>query len=340
MQLAERSMPAPQRDWSGTRFDLGVCAGTYLLFVLIAWAWAVTREARPPAPNSRVAVWLCDRDGNRVVGLDRNLLEIRSVPLRAPLEVEGRADGGAWIVSAAQADPLGPHELARLSAAGALSVVAALEPVLDLYSDELGRALVLDLTGAGARLQLFEHGSEPAWSRVWPGALCAALCGDRVLAGTAAGNLALFDLSAPNAPPHVLDVGGVIADVAQGPRPGTWWSLDAQGSSRLLLLDEIPSPVWSTRIGLHALHLAPVPGAEQVWVADSTQPHARRFGPEGRLEIDRPDMPLGGLDRACAWSGGAALFTAPGALLHLDPGGLCAPGQAGFDFLVDVSVAR
>jgi len=333
-------MPARERDWSGTRLELGLRAGILLVFVLFAWGWAVAREPRPPATGSRVAVWLCDRDGNRVLGLDRHLLQVRSIALRAPLEIEARSDGGAWVVSAAAGDPLGPHDLLRLSAAGELSLVAALKPVFDLCSDEAGRALVLDLGDGAARLQLFEPGSALAWSRVWPGALSAVARADRVLVGTSAGSLALFDLSAPGSAPRVAQVGGLICDLAQGPRPGTWWALDAQGASRLLLLDENLGVEWSTGIGLHALHLAPVPGVERVWLADSTQPHARRFGAGGLLEIDRPDMPLGGLDRACAWNEGAALFTAPGALLHLDAHGQGAPGQAGFDFLVDVAVAR
>ncbi|HUR28569.1 MAG TPA: hypothetical protein VM509_10310, partial [Planctomycetota bacterium] len=113
--------------------------------------------------------------------------------------------------------------------------------------------------------------------------------------------------------------------------------LDAQGYGRLALFDAALAVRWSRSVGLHALHFAPERGTERVWIADATEPRVRRFGPGGLLEIDRPDMPLGGLDRACATASGTALFTAPGALLALDALGQNAPGQAGFDFLVDVA---
>ena len=173
-----------------------------------------------------------------------------------------------------------------------------------------------------------------------PGALCAVARGAQVLVGSASGALALFDLTSTGSAALVSNFGGVLSDVACGPRPQTWWVLDASGAPRVALLDAQLAPLWSREIGIHALHMAAVPGMERVWLADSTEPHVRRYGPGGTLEVDRIDMPLGGLDRASAWGAGAALFSAPGALLQLDSRGLGAAGQAGFDFLVDVSAVR
>jgi hypothetical protein len=175
------------------------------------------------------------------------------------------------------------------------------------------------------------------WERAWANAACIASAGTKLLVGTSTGELALFDLTSPLAPPLRLAWGGSIADVAPGPWPGTWWALDAHAYGRLALLDDAFTVKWSRSVGLHALHLAAQKGVERVWIADTTEPHARRFGPGGALEIDRPNMPLGGLDRACTTREGAALFTATGALLCLDAQGLNSPGQAGFDFLVDVA---
>ncbi len=306
----------------------------------IALGWSKVRKAQGPAQNSRVAVWLCDRDGDRVFGLDRDLLVVNSVALRAPVEVEARPDGGAWIVSSVDADPLGPHRLLRLLHDGTLAARAPLGPILDLDCDELGRAVVVDLPGAVARVSAFDANATAVWTRAWPGALCAATAAGYCLVGTQAGELVRFDLNAPLAPPLRFNFGGLISDVASGPSADRWWVLDASGACRLALLDMNLTVLWSRPVGLHALHLAPTAGIERVWIADTTQPNVRRFGPGGVLEIDRSNMPLGGLDRACGAVQGSVLFPAPGALLRLDGLGQNLPGQAGFDFLVDVSAVR
>ena len=319
---------------------LPVPALAFLLGLCLSLGWAIAREPRIPDANAPVEVWISDRDANRVVGLDRNLLPLRSVALRAPLDIEARTDGGAWVISAVHSDPLGPHLLTRLNATGSSSAEFHLAPVLDLAVDPHGRALVIELEPAGERLRIVDDSGASIWTRAWPGALSIAGSTNRVLVGTASGGLALFDPASPATAPRLSAFGGVLSDVAAGPLPGTWWVLDAAGSCRVALLDSLLAVMWSKSVGLHALHLAPVAGRERVWIADSTQPHVRRFGPGGVLEVDRADLPQSGLDRACAWRGDSALFTTPGALLHLDGGGQGSPGQAGFDFLVDVSALR
>ena len=317
-----------------------LCLVVFAISASIALGWSKVRGAQVPVQPARVAVWLSDRDGDQVYGLDRELLVVNSVALRAPIEVEARADGGAWIVSSIDADPLGPHRLLRLLHDGRLVARAPLGPILDLDCDELGRAIVVDIVGPGARVSVFDADASAAWTRAWPGALCAAAALGHCLVGTQTGDLVLFDLNAPLAAPLRSNFGGGISDVAPGPSPGKWWVLDSHGACRLALVDWNLSVLWSRSVGLHALHLAPVAGLERVWIADTTQPHVRRFGPAGVLELDRPNMPLGGLDRGCSTAVGTALFPAPGALLRLDGQGQNMPGQAGFDFLVDVSAVR
>lgn len=316
------------------------CLAVFAISATLALAWNAVRFAQAAPPAARVAVWICDRDADTVYGLDRDLLAVNSVPIRAPIEVEARSDGGAWIVSATQSDPLGRHELLRLSFDGTILSSAQLGPLLDLDCDDLGRAIVVDLATPGARVRVFDAGAVEVWSRPWNGAMCAAAAAGRCLVGTASGELDLFDLASPNAAPLRANWGGTIGDVAPGPTPGSWWALDSNGTCRLALLDAQLNVLWSRNVGLHALHLAAVAGAERVWIADATQPHVRRFGPAGVLELDRPDMNLAGLDRGCSAPQGSVLFPAPGALLRLDAGGQNAPGQAGFDFLVDASAVR
>ncbi len=317
-----------------------LCLVVFAISASVALAWSKVRAAQAPAQPARVAVWLCDRDGDRVYSLDRDLLVVNSVALRAPIEVEARSDGGAWVVSSIDADPLGPHRLLRLLHDGTLMARAPLGPILDLDCDELGRAIVVDIDTAGARVSVFDANAIAVWSRTWPGAVSAAAAVGHCLVGTQAGELVLFDLNAPLDLPLRLNFGGSISDVAPGPSAGRWWVLDAHGACRLALVDMNLSLVWSRAVGMHALHLAPIAGVERVWMADTTEPHVRRFGPAGVLEVDRPNMPLGGLDRGCSAAQGSVLFPAPGALLRLDGLGQSSPGQAGFDFLVDVSAVR
>ena len=138
---------------------------------------------------------------------------------------------------------------------------------------------------------------------------------------------------------------GADAPVADG-----WWCLDVTQGGRLVRLGPDLSERWSVAVAIQPLHLVPVPGEERVWLASATQPHARRYGPGGQLELDLEDLPLSGLDRGLAWgvrpaspgrrgprASGGVLLVAPGALLHLDAAGQLAPGQGGFDYLVDVA---
>lgn len=314
-----------------------LCAMVFALSLGAALGWSRVREADAPLPTAHVAVWITDRDADHVYGLNRDLLLVRSVAVRAPIEIEGRSDGGAWVVSSTNADPLGRHQLMRLTADGSIVAHAQLAPVFDLASDEFGRAEVVDFDANGERVRVFDASAAPIWQRAWPGASSAAAQGASILVGTSTGELALFDLTSSTAAPLRIFWGGSISDVAPGPASGTWWALDAHGACRVALFDAALAVIWSKTVGLHALHLAAQKGVERVWVADTTQPHVRRFGPGGALEIDRADVPLGGLDRACAALGSTLLLTAPGALLRLDSNGQNLPGQAGFDFLVDVS---
>lgn len=322
-------------------------AATLVAALGVGWAWAATRDADSSSPGTAVAsaaapaaivrVWLADRDAGRVIGLDRALMVVHSIPVVAPTEVEARSDGGAWVISAAAGDPLGPHRLLRLSAGGATLASCGLDSVHDLAVDPLDRAIVVDGMAGAVRVGVYDDSAVRTLSWSVAGAICAAGDGRRVLVGTNAGTLLRFDIVAPQAPPLVANLGGIVSDVAAGPRAGRWWVLDAVGQGRLALVDSALASLWTRPVQLHALHLAPLPGVERVWIADTTQPHVRRYGPNGVLEVDRADMAAGGLDRACVASAGGALFPAVGALLALDAQGARAPGQGGFDFLVDAA---
>jgi hypothetical protein len=305
---------------------------------------ALSASARAPQASAQpVAAWATDRDGHAVIGLDRELFVAARIGMRYPIEVEARSDGGAWVVSAPDGDPLGGHRLTRLSASGAVLAEADLGIFLDLAASDGGRALVVELVpGAASRvLQIDDNGAARAIDALAE-ASCVAGRAQEVCVGTGQGLAALYDTSAAPVLVQRTQLGGILADVAPGPLEHTWWALDSAGACRLMLLGANLEPLWSVNLGMHAQHLIPSEGVgeERVWIADTTEPLARRYGPQGALEVESSALALSGLDRGAAWKEGGVLLAAPGAILRLDGQGHPAPGQGGFDFLVDVDRVR
>jgi hypothetical protein len=292
-------------------------------------------------PRTAARYWAADRDARRVVGLDENLFVVASLPADWPVRLEARGDGGLWVARAASGDPTGPHVLERWSSAGAVLASVPLGPLYDLACIDGGEALAVAGTATGTRDALIAAG-DGTWRACDAPAdvLSVAGRGGQWLLGTESGALELRDVLDPTLVLAQRQLGGIVSDVAPGPRRGSWWALDASGSPshrRIVFLEPDLTTSWERVVGLAAHSLAPVPGEERVWVVDATAPLARRFGPGGTLEIAGAQLALAGAERARALAGGGALFPAAGALLRLDAQGIAAPGQGGFDFLVDVA---
>ncbi len=133
---------------------------------------------------------------------------------------------------------------------------------------------------------------------------------------------------------------GEIQDLAPGPTPGSTWALDTQGTGRLFLLDDALAIRWVAGVGYPCAHLGPVPGEERVWIADTSSPRVRRFGPNAVVELDRQGLPSDHLGRSIAWRDGGVLLLSPAAILHVGSGGSIAPGQGGFAWLSDGARVR
>jgi len=291
-----------------------------------------------------VAVWVADRDGHQVVGLDARAFVALRVPIRFPVDLEPRADGGLWVVSAPAGHPLTPHRLGRLDRAGCLRAAAELGTFLDLATLDGGDALVVDRDGTGrARLRRVRADGADEVLAYPAQARCTAGAGGRVLVGTDRGWLVLFDLERPRAGAvRRRWGGGTVEDVAPAPEGG-WWVLTTNAAAprerRVLRLDDELRTLREVPLGARNVRLAPVPGAERVWLVDLERPLAWLLGPHGRVQVGEVALAHAGLERAAATRDGGLFVVAPGAVMRLDARGRRRPGQGGFEFLVDVALA-
>jgi hypothetical protein len=323
--VARRSRSSSTLGWFGAGAALAV------VFALM------NDPSASPSPPGPVAVWTADRDASRVFGLDRDLVVARRIAVDYPLEVESASDGALWVLrnSGGQADL--SQRLCRIDAHGEVETQLYLEPCRALGVLEGEQALVLERTDPATTVltRVRREGSKfPLLSRNDQ----ACVCGSRgtAIVGTDTGAVLRVDATSGVVLAEI-QLGGSIGDVAAGPTPGSVWALDVQGTGRLFLLDERLAIRWAAGVGFSARHLGAVPGEERVWIADTSSPRVVRIGPSGVTEVDRGNLPLQGLDRVLAWTGGSALVLAPGALLHLDAQGQLAPGQGGFAWLSDAA---
>lgn len=293
---------------------------------------------------SEVAGWVLDRDGGALIALDEDRLKLARHPLESPVELALDAEGRLWVACAGPQGPVGPHRVLRIDgASGAVDRELSTGPVLDLEAGEgaergRGEAWLVVIAGSAERevSRISAAGSAEVVERSID-AFCVAGQRGAVLVGSESGELRLYGPQGQRL--AARNFGGLISDLAPGPQDGTWWILDAHGSStahRVALLERDLRTRWERSAGIAAIYLAPVPRSERVWLSDANGSHARRFGPGGTLELAHVTLPHSGAARACASPDGTLWLAAPGALVCLDAAGAVTPGQGGFDFLVDV----
>lgn len=330
------------------RLALGFGLGAFGFGVLMA-------PLLGPSPK-RVALWVADRDANQLVGLDQDFLVATSTPMASPVRVVAMADGGAYALSAIGGSPIGPHSLVHVDSQGGLQQVGLLGVGVDLAQSGEDEVFVVEmgLWGADSRVLRVELGpvlSGAAPQRdlvpfaVSPGAVAVGVqvgLGTAnpklsVLVGSDSGRLTRYD-GAGALLQEVAGLAGEIGDIAPGPDRG-WWVLDVASPNRLLRLDRNLGLLWAVETGLHSESLAAVEGEPRVWIADTTEPLVRRFGPNGVLELSAPTVATD-FSRGAGLQSGEFWVASPGAALRLDQYGGGLPGQGGFDYLVDLSSVR
>ena len=306
---------------------------------------ALTSSGASAGRHGPVAGWLADRDGGALVGLDSDRLEVRRIGLEWPVELEVGTDGDLWVACAGPGGPVGPHRLLLVEdESGRIEREFLLGPVLDLESvGGLGGEVLAVALGSGGAREVVRFARAGAVTTVERGddAFCVAGAWGCTLVGSERGELRLWGPDGQRLARR--DFGGVISDVAPGPEPGCWWVLDAAGGAggqRLALVGRDLSSRWEVPAGVAALSLAPERGLERVWLCDGEGALAQRFGPGGTLELAQAGLAHSGATRASWGQDGLLWIAAPGALLCLDGSGARAPGQGGFEFLVDVERVR
>lgn len=306
--------------------------------------------------ESGVALWVADRDGDQLVGMDKDFFVQRSVPMRSPVRIEAMGDGGTFALSAIGDGPIGKHALMYVDRVGVANRVGVLGAGVDLAPGPDGGVFVVELGlgGAPSRVLRGMHSAggvphEPGGLiefAVLPGAICVAAQHDGGLAGGSVSGALRVLVGADSGLLSLLGEGAVSLGIAMGiavevgdvaPAPdGGWWVLDVAAPSRLLRLDRDLNLMWGVATGLAVGSLAPVAGEERVWLADTTEPLIRRFGPAGALELSVPIV-SSDLSRGAGRADGSFWLASPGAALRLDTSGAGMPGQGGFNYLTDLS---
>jgi hypothetical protein len=292
----------------------------------------VRESAGPPA-------WIAaDRDGGELVVLDARLFVAERIAVPWPTHVR-TTRAGLWVVSAAHGHPKAAHEL-RWRAAHARQWTAAfdLPPVLDLESDDSGRALALVRGPSGdvALVRATPQGVE-LWRELPPDARSLAPCGERIgVAAGAAGLLVLDDQLAAwtcawsRAGAEVLDA---------LPDDEGWWSLIRDGSVGAATLRWIgfDGSAGAPLEAQGARRIAACAATSSLWILGEGDAWARRIEPASGQELAFARLAALGVAELEVDAGGGLVLAAAGALLRLARDGRPVPGQGGFRRLADLA---
>jgi hypothetical protein len=310
----------------------------------IALAWAGELPRAELEPSGAPVVWLCDRDGHALVGLDRDGLGAARIPVRWPLEVAAGPLASPWVLAATR--PGGFTERRLLRVPGGERVVEELRlPMAQaLRCDPSGAALFLRGSGPERELVRYEPGGSPTALAPAPGASHWLLVGgDLWLASEL--ELCVRDLTSGAVPVRAVrrwPEGERCLDLA--PAPGGAWVLSEGGGQRRLRrmtpeLGLLQGREWARGRGaaVGAVQLITRSGQREVWSLERVGGLRRLYPAGGASHIER----LVGLAAEAGVSapGGGLWCLTPGACLLLDPHFRLLRAQGGFERLVAVDTA-
>lgn len=322
----------------------------------LALAWADTLSRSEPEAPGAPAVWLCDRDGHALVGLDQDGFVAARVPIRWPLEVAAGPLGSPWVLAAVQPGPGGERRLLRVPGGERAVEELRLPAALGLRSDASGAALFLGGEEADVELLRLEPGGRLRSLAPAPEARHWLLAeSDLWLAG--AREICVRDLSSSAAPVRARRAwpeGERCLDLAEA--PGGAWVLSERDARRTLRyltpeLELLDGREWAAPAGdPGAARFVSRSAGGEPWIVGGSwgargpqlQPWPPTYLPQYLTPRASETARLlrGDVVGAAAAPGGGLWCLTPGACLRLDSRARPLLAQGGFECLVALDAVR
>lgn len=337
--LAEAERPPAVPRSIGSRIGLLGAGALLAVGLALVRGASVEDEIERDSIAAPVALWIADRDGCAVYGLDEDLILARRSIISWPTAVAGRPDGGAWILRSALGSSVGPARLLRLDSEGAIRSETVLPACAGLTSLGDGSAIVLEKASEGdGRDRIVRCDEDGGVEVVYRGRSLTCVAGWKGSIGVGDAHGIVLRVS--------LDpVGAVIADIDLHERvlemesdsiADHFWVLTASEHATIHRLDADLVVQWSAEAGSPATSLASHGDPDRIWLVDGSRSMVRRLGEHGVVELEKGELPIVGPSRAVRSSCGGLSIASPGCVFHLDSTGRTRPGQGGFAHLIDV----
>lgn len=315
------------------RAVLGVLGGAAM-----ASAGTCLRRVPREGESDGVAVWVADRDGDRLVGLSASLARCVEVHVPCPLAVATAREHGVWVLCGRRrtaADPARTLEL--VDERGRRRVVAELREAGALRRGEDGAVWLL--TRGGRSLVCFEPGGSHRALALPERATAFALHPrGEVIVAAQSGALVSGSTREDGRWEHATCPERFPLDVA--PHPEGWWVL---ARDRIVRLDRALEVQYAVALREGAGRLAAVDvdrsSGHGVWHLAARGASLAHFAP-GEPRVLTGGVRIAGVSKAAALGDDGVVAVSPGAVLAFDRRGRPRPGQSGFRHLVDVATAR
>lgn len=308
------------------------------LSVALGWGVLTSRSSGPPV-DEVVALWVCDRAAEALIGLSAEGLSVGRVSVAWPRRLVACGEGELWVLCGAGPGPRAATSLRHMGRDGALGPELPMQGVRALAGGRDGALFALLDDGEGAHLERISR--DRTRRRLRPCSREARLSSDSL--GRAwllePGELSCFGAaSGVQRCRRDLAVSGGVEDFAWAGDSG--WALERSSTGALQLLHLTAGGEVAPLATLEALRepirLAPS-GSNAVWVV-SEDGRALRVDSSGAL-LGSGEFPMLGIEAVLAADGGGVWALSGGALMRLSREGVARPGQGGFRYAVDLSVS-
>lgn len=320
---------------------LGFLGAGALVAIGLALVRAVSSEDEVDraSTSAPVSLWIADRDGCAVYGLDEDLILARRASVDWPIAVAGRPDGGAWVLRSTLASPDGPARLLRLDPEGVIRSETEFSACAGLAVLADGSALVLEKSSGGEdgdRVVRCNEAGVVAIVHRGRSLTCVSASKGSIAVGDAHGIVRRVSIDPVGEVLADVDLHEKILEIESDSTGAAFWVLTASGGATIHRLDADFDVRGSIEAGSSSTRIASHVDPDRIWLIDGARSTVRRLGPRGIVEIERGELPLAGSASAVGNSHGGLSIVNPGSVLLLDPAGRTRAGLGGFAHLVDV----